>query len=87
MGIRVLHDFSLLSSKSHRNTLLGKVYTPPSNYHIIDNIPPKFSIVTMSLTNYKKLSIFLSIMKLPLVKTKKKNTKLLKKNIKLKTKK
>jgi hypothetical protein len=31
----------------------GKVHIPPSNYHPIDNVPPKLSIVTMSPPNYQ----------------------------------
>jgi hypothetical protein len=34
---------------------MGKIHKPPSNYHQIDNIPPKLSIVTMSLTNYQNI--------------------------------
>jgi hypothetical protein len=33
--------------------LYGKVHIPPSNYHPIDNVPPKLSIVTMSPPNYQ----------------------------------
>jgi hypothetical protein len=34
---------------------LGKVHKPPSNYHQIDNVPPKLSIVTMSPLNYQNI--------------------------------
>jgi hypothetical protein len=33
----------------------GKVYKPPSNYHQIDNVPLKLSIVTMSPLNYQNI--------------------------------
>jgi hypothetical protein len=35
--------------------LLGKVHKPPSNYHQIDNVTSKLSIVTMSPLNYQNI--------------------------------
>jgi hypothetical protein len=40
----------------------------PSNYYQIDNVPPKLSIVTMTHSNYQKLSMFHRMTKLPLIK-------------------
>jgi hypothetical protein len=60
------------------------VYRPLSNYHKIDNVPPKFLIVTMSPSNYQNI-----VNDPPNDETtlSKKNTKTSKKNIKLKKKK
>jgi hypothetical protein len=33
----------------------GKIYISPSNYHPIDNVPSKLSIMTMFLSNYQNI--------------------------------
>jgi hypothetical protein len=60
-----------------------KVHKPPSNYHQIDNVPLKLSIVTISPPNYQNIVNDPSMTKLPSIK---KNTKTSRKNIKVKKK-
>jgi hypothetical protein len=64
--------------------LREKSTNPPSNYHQIDNVPPKLSIVTMSPPNYQNIVNDPSMTKLPSIK---KNTKTSRKKHKSKKKK